>query len=410
MQLPTVTKAVSVEEDQITKLWLYMFDESDKLIYQVSATVPVGVDVTKAVTANLKATKESVTLMALANVDSETFALQTSKADVLKAFEFDAPDNRASVSIPMWGEVELPNGLYTDDASIKIPMTRSMACVEVLVDEQLVINFDLEEVYLVGTYNKGFVAPINVDGLLQKNTISVPADATGSRSLDVAYYKKGLTNLGAKFYVPESLLTSETLPNGEIRRSLCMIIGGNTTIDGEDNFGYYRLDFLYQNTINEETSVKRNTRYVFKIDAVHEFGGEDVQTVFEKSIPDNASRISVSTEIMTVGETPTEDDCIEKGLNDITTDGVDYLAVNNSNLKAIKNIDGMYYAKIQIFTNNSDGWKMIDMPEGIIAQQKSGAANVFYETFIWIKPEVTNPLFYIKAGGVWKTITITLSN
>lgn len=410
MQLPTVTKAASAEENQINDLWLYMFNQSGELIYQIRGTVAANGNATKAVTANLKATQESVTLMALANVSSITheFTLGTSKADILKSLVFDAPSQAGTVSIPMWGEVDLPNGLYTDDAAVKIPMTRAMACVEVLVDPNLVINFELTDAYLVGTYDKGFVAPINANGILQKGTISIPADAKGNRVLDDDYYKGNLDNTGTKYYVPESLLKSDKFTSGEIRRSLCLIVGGYTTIDGDRRKGYYRLDFLLQNTVNQDMSVERNIRYIFKIDAVHEYGVGSAQAALDKSIPDNASRISASTTIMVVGQTNTQEDCIEKGLNDITTDGVDYLAVNTSTPVAVYNNENkMYYAKIQIFTNYSGGWQMIDMPDGIIAQQKTGEPNVFYETFIWMDPSVSNPLFYIKAGGVWKTISIT---
>lgn len=308
----------------------------------------------------------------------------------------------------MWGEVDLPEGLYTDDTPIAIPMTRSLACVEVLVDTDLVINFDLEEVYLVGTYDKGFIAPIKSDGTLQKGTISIPSGAKGERVLSEAFHKQNLNNARAKFYVPESLLKTETFPSGEPSRSLCLIVGGYTTIDGVGKFGYYRLDFLLQNTENEDMNVKRNVRYIFKIDAVHEYGVGSAKSAFEKSIPDNASRISASTTVMIVGDTSSQGNCIEKGLNDITTDGVDYLAVNTSTpIASYNDENGMYYAKIQIFTNYQGGWQMIDMPEGIIAQQKRGDVNVFYETFIWIDDTVSFPaVFYIKAGGVWKTITI----
>ena len=411
MQLPTATKAASAEDNQIKDLWVYMFDQSGQLIYQVQGSVPVNGDATKAVTTNLKATHDPVTLMILANLPSSlsyNFTLGTSKADILKGLEFNVPSQSGTVYIPMWGEVSLSNGLYTDDAPITIPMTRSMACVEVFVDEDLVINFNLEEAYLAGTYDKGFVAPIKEDGTLQKGTISIPAGATGNRDLGTAFHKTGLDNKGTKFYIPESLLKTEKLENNEVHRSLCMVIRGKTTIDGVTKDGYYRLDFLLQNTVNEDMSLVRNTRYIFKIDAVHEYGLTSAKDVFDKSIPDNASRLSASTTIMTVGAEASQEGCIEKGLNDITTDGIDYLAVNTSALIATYNSnEGKYYAKIQIFTNYSGGWQMIDMPEGITAQQKTGAANVFYETFIWIKPGVQPPLFYIKAGGVWKTINIT---
>lgn len=410
MQLPAVTKAVSTDENRINDLWLYMFNQSGELIYQVVGSVGTDGGTAKAVTANLKATQEPVTLMALANVSSITheFALNTSKADVLKSLVFDVPSQEGSVSIPMWGEVDLPEGLYTDDTPIAIPMTRSLACVEVLVDTDLVINFDLEEVYLVGTYDKGFIAPIKSDGTLQKGTISIPSGAKGERVLSEAFHKQNLNNARAKFYVPESLLKTETFPSGEPSRSLCLIVGGYTTIDGVGKFGYYRLDFLLQNTENEDMNVKRNVRYIFKIDAVHEYGVGSAKSAFEKSIPDNASRISASTTVMIVGDTSSQGNCIEKGLNDITTDGVDYLAVNTSTpIASYNDENGMYYAKIQIFTNYQGGWQMIDMPEGIIAQQKRGDVNVFYETFIWIDDTVSFPaVFYIKAGGVWKTITI----
>ena len=416
MQLPTVTKSASAEENQINDLWLYMFNESGQLIYQVQGTVGAG-DATKAVTANLKATQEAVTLMALANVSSITheFAVNTSKADILKSLVFDVPSQEGNVFIPMWGEVSLPNGLYTDDAAIKIPMTRALACVEVLVDENLVINFEMTDAYLVGTYNKGFVAPIDANGNLQKGTMSIPAAATGERSLKEEFHKNGLTNAGTKFYVPESLLELSNSSEGEIYRSLCLIVGGYTTIDGIKRHGYYRLDFLLQNTVNKDMDIERNTRYIFKIDAVHEYGEESALKALMKSIPDNASHLTASTTIMVVGDKTeiNKEDCIEKGLNDITTDGMDYLAVNASTLTATATSyenRTMYYAKIQIFTNCKSGWKMIDMPAGIIAQQKEGEVGVFYETFIWIDPNIVtsrNPLFYIKAGGVWKTITIT---
>lgn len=415
MQLPAITKAAegTNKENLIDDLYLYVFDQSNKLIDQVKATIPNNEALTKAVTANLNATKEPVTLIALANMDTNglmpEFSKGTAKSEFLKSLVFDAQGQDEELRIPMWGECSLPNGIYTDDEPILISMTRALASVEVLVDTKLVINFDLDEVWLLGTYDKGYVTPIDNNGNLQKGKISIPADADGGeREIGSAYYKEGLSNTGVKFYVPESKL-KKTLSNDNLPlRSLCVIIGGNTTIDGETQYSYYRLDLLLENTKDEELEITRNTRYIYKINAVHAFGTESPKAALDKSIPDNASRAIDATKVMVVGGEATEKECIEKGLNDITTDGTDYIAVNSSTLEAKYNSENkMYYAKIQIYTNYSGGWKMIDMPEGIIAQQKTGEAKVFYETFIWIEPKTTNPLFYIMAGGVWKTITIT---
>ena len=386
LNLPT--KSVATEdENRIDDLYVLMYDTNGFVAYAKASSIKGtgAAGVTQKVTVNLPFVEQNVDLVLLANVGAdgkefvEEISYGTSKRDVYSSMTFECPDaNGRTPLIPMWGECSIAG--LSSSTTISATMLRAMAAVKLTITKD-VLNFKLQKVSFYNVPSMGKLVPDAGawNGVDKVTEPSVPADA----GLDILSME---TNSTVTFYVPEAE------EGGSVSTNSYLIIKGEY-----DGFGtcYYRLDMLDDK--GSPVSLLRNHIYAFTIAGVHAIG----YTSASEAAANPASN-------RPQGDLPTTIEITDaaSGMNEATTDGKYYLAVNASSFTLPSS--GSKAVKLKVYTDVPGGWALVDLPEGVSASPSSGKANEVGFTWIWVDTEIVKSdiQFYVKAGSLWKIITI----
>lgn len=383
LNLPTKSAATDVE-NQISDLYVLMFGADGFQTYaKASSVTDANTSAEKKVMVNLPFAEAEVDLVFLANIGQEgkdfldRISIGAAKDDALSSMVFDCPESADVPLIPMWGETTVAG--ISSSTSISAVMIRSMVVVKLSITSD-VLNFTLREVSFHNASSVGKIAPdARVwNGTNKVTGPSIPADA-GSNTL----YAETTTT--ATFYVPE---TSEA---GTGATNAYLIIKGDYQDFGEC---YYRLDML--NKEGAPVSLLRNHVYTFTISGIRAIG---------YTSSSEAAAYPAANAVQ--GDLPPTITITDKAtdMNEATTDGKNYLAVNASkfNLPA----SGSRAVRLKVYTDVPGGWKLIDLPAGVSASPSEGAANTVGSTWVWVDEGVSSGVqFYVKAGTLWKIITI----
>lgn len=389
LSLPTKS-AATADENRINDLYVLMFTSEG---YQTSAKASSVTDkdeigAEKTVAVNLPFVEQQVDLVFLANIGEEgkdlldRAEIGVSKEAFLSSMIFTCPESASSVPlIPMWGECTVAE--VSSSASISVTMLRSMAAVKLNITDE-VLNFTLEEVSFHNASSIGKIVP-NADVWNGVNKVTGPSipDGVGHNLLQVE------TNSTATFYVPE---TSE---NGTGATNAYLIIKGSY-----EGFGtcYYRLDMLDRD--GDPVSLLRNHIYTFTISGVRSIG----YTSSSEAAANPASNGEQGNLPTTIQITDAA-----SGMNEATTDGEHYLAVNASTFQLPTS--GSKAVLLKVYTDVPGGWALIDLPAGVSASPSSGEADKVGFTWVWVDTNSVSGRsikFYVKAGTLWKIITIKI--
>lgn len=105
----------------------------------------------------------------------------------------------------------------------------------------------------------------------------------------------------------------------------------------------------------------------------------------------------------------------DEEIRDITTDNEYYLGITSLELTARSNNDSQYYTvNMSVISNNPEGWKIEDLPEGVevTVDKYTGAVETAASVWIYIdknRYKGTNSLtMYIYSGNIRKSVHITI--
>ena len=216
----------------------------------------------------------------------------TSKTEVLEQLTYSlsekwnaGTDNYSP--FPMWGEnmpVSISDGmeapvinLYRALARVDVGLNFTVENGKLTEQSEGLANFKIKEILVYRTYDKGYVAPLNVDFTTTPN---VPADAERHEDTSPLSYTipdaGGADKYVREIYIPEADLPSS--PDND--NTHCIVVGGyykNSSV-----VSYYRLDFATENTGNRSyLPVLRNHRYTFNITQVRGPGATSAQAALK---------------------------------------------------------------------------------------------------------------------------------
>lgn len=387
LNLPTKSAATDAE-NRINDLYVLMFtDGSLQTFAKASSVTDNGSSAKKTVKVNLPFVEKAVDLVFLANIgtEGENFLNQKigeSKNAVCSSMTFECPEQAGEVpSIPMYGECSVAE--LSSTTSISAVLLRSMAVVKLNMTNS-VLNFTLQEVSFYNASSIGKIVP-NADawdGINKVTKPSIPTSGVGENMLEME------TSSTATFYVPE---TSEGT-SGATKAFL--IIKGDY-----EGYGvcYYRLDML--DTEGKPVSLLRNHIYTFTISGVHAIGSSSSSEA-EANPASNGVQGVLPTTIQITDEA--------FGMNEATTDGEHYLAVNASTFQLPEGSKTEKAVLLKVYTDVPGGWALIDLPAGVSAIPAKGDSDKVGFTWVWVNTNVVrnSVRFYVKAGTLWKIITI----
>lgn len=387
LNLPTKSAATDAE-NRINDLYVLMFtDGSLQTFAKASSVTDKGSSAKKTVKVNLPFVEKAVDLVFLANIgtEGESFLNQNiggEKDAVCSSMIFECPEQAGEVPpIPMYGECSVAE--LSSTTSISAVLLRSMAVVKLNMTSS-VLNFTLQEVSFHNASSIGKIVP-NADalGINQVTKPSIPA-GVGENILEME------TSTTATFYVPE---TSEGA-SGATKAFL--IIKGDY-----EGYGvcYYRLDML--DTEGKPVSLLRNHKYTFTITGVHAIGSSSSSEAAANPASNGVQGVLPAT-IQITDEA--------SGMNEATTDGEHYLAVNASTFQLPAGSKTEKAVLLKVYTDVPGGWALIDLPDGVSATPASGDPNQVGFTWLWVDTNVvrSSVRFYVKAGTLWKIITINV--
>ena len=105
----------------------------------------------------------------------------------------------------------------------------------------------------------------------------------------------------------------------------------------------------------------------------------------------------------------------DEEIRDITTDNEYYLGITSFELTASSNNGSQYYTvNMSVITNNPEGWKIEDLPNGVEVTVDKYTGDTEIATSVWIyidknKYKGTSPLaIYIYSGNIRKSVNITI--
>lgn len=258
------------------------------------------------ITVKLTKTKDQMQVVAIANhnLSNDLIEGQTTLDQFLKSLEFNMPIGNGNNNIwntsetdykriPMYGKISV-DGISETNKTLNIKLFRALARIDVGLNFELspdgskgpytevgkgLNNFDLKEVYVFRTYEKGYIAPSKTDF---GATPSVPEGAKRRGHDEPLIYQVDDNSADAfvrEIYLPEADKT-ESLSNTEVNNEIHTIVIGGSFEGGPTTF--YRLDFAQDATDNTRNflPILRNHRYVFNILSVRSPGF----TSYEKAL------------------------------------------------------------------------------------------------------------------------------
>ena len=300
--------------------------------------------------------------------------------------------------MPMYGENSTTFAVTHGADGGTITLLRALAKVEVDTSDAR-DHFTLQEMYVYRVNSTGTIVAKNT--IANNNPTSTRIKGTVEGTLGYVY-------------LPE-IADVKPDANADIKKGKSfVIIKGQyrKTLNDEPVVKYYRLDFIKRiKEVGEAVTyeyvddIKRNHCYIFEIDFLTEGAGHG--SLDEAIAAEADNRIIENTQLMVIDDVD---------VMDITTDNFIYLGVTAGNLTA-KKIAGNYYAvRIRVVTNNSNGWKIEQLPANVSVTMNSWkpGQNEDVETaqsvWVYIDSSVGSgktKTIYIYSGNIRKTITIT---
>lgn len=286
-----------ITKDGLTVLVFSQEGESRKFYYKapINALEPVENEPNKAI-ATIKLVKskdatEKFDIVVIANhkIDEAILVKDTELDDILNKLKYDMPaggkwnaTTGSSTPFPMYGKTT--NKVIVEDmAPVKISLYRALARIDVglnfksgsdgkfLEEGDGLTNFELTDVYVYKTNNKGYVKGYTDPSITMPDEdlpVNVPSDA--ERNKDPLRYKlDAASNVTVReIYVPEAEYNKNA---GEVH---CIVVGGLfTDASGNKVESYYRLDFAKWVKSDGKSELQhlaiiRNHRYVFNIKGI----------------------------------------------------------------------------------------------------------------------------------------------
>ncbi|MCD8193976.1 MAG: hypothetical protein LUD74_05420, partial [Tannerellaceae bacterium] len=274
MSVPGVGQVLTraVDESEVTDVVVLVFEDTGSG-YQYTYLVP-GYTLTSSgesgynFYARLLPTVNPVKLYLVANAPTAVNGLVagSSETTVRQAITgtFTAAGFDATGILPMFGEIDLPDGM-TDDMEESAVLVRSAARVDVVVNTDI-DNFELTSVRIYRASNLYQVIPnAMVNNVV--TTASTPAGTT--QSVTTNPVTVNATSSIGQVYLPES-----PLPAVEERaEATVVVIGGRFGGSTEETF--YRMDFVPDDAPELFGQVLRNHLYQFNINGVTAPGWPD---------------------------------------------------------------------------------------------------------------------------------------
>lgn len=408
VSLPFTSDTRAITDDKaINNLAVWVFDENDKFLYQLTSEDKDSAGNPKIVQRSsgaiymlLPKSDAKVTLALMANVDitsmnASTPSEGTDKSEVWNTLTFNYSNDIKY--IPMYGE----SGPIIIDEGVKlgtIRLERALAKVEVDIEDVL-DNFILDEVTIVNANTRGTVAPLGAKNLGTKSNFTTKA-------------KSATTWVG---YIPEALMAKGS--NGNVTKAsrVSLVLKGTNKKNNDGQSRYYRLDFITHRQTSMEvaydyiTTIERNKRYTFKVEYVAwDMGSLSLQAAIDKEKPDNHF---FNSGVMTISN---------EAIRDITTDDQYYLGVTSPDITAVMDPNGArkyYTVNMSVVTNNPEGWWIEDLPDGVTVNTESftpSSNNIETVTSIWVyidKNKYTigeTVTLYVYCGHFRKSVQISI--
>ena len=273
-----------------TETFYYQAPISGSIIYEDGNKAVVTVKLAKSALDN-----DLYRIVIVANHDiSEINIIKdvTTKTEILEQLTYSVSgkwnaDSDNYSLFPMWGET-IPMLIFENTYSPTINLYRALARIDVglnfgisdgkLTEQAFGIgNFQLKEINVYRTYNKGHVAPLNGNFT---TTPSIPFDATrNGATYSLNYTIQNAT--GADSFVREIYVPEADLPNSPTNDNVhCIVVGGY--YNNSSVVSYYRLDFATEtNDARTYLPILRNHRYAFNIIQVRGTGATSAQKALE---------------------------------------------------------------------------------------------------------------------------------
>lgn len=309
---PTITRAMSPKAESAIdpeQLSVIVFDSNQKFLYQ-ALVLPKSLQQNEAdpkkatVTIKLAKTTEDnkiVNLVVVANhaVDMDNLEQGvTLISDFVKGLDYSMLQDANSTGkwnasstnsrvFPMYGKVNLKDGVTENMGSIELPMFRALARLDIGVNFNIDASaesgpyteqaegleyFELIDVRVYHTHDKGYVTPLQEEFHLKPSVYPIER----RKSDQPLHYELGTENRNAlvrEIYVPEAYAPlnqsfEPTTPNDTIHS---IVIGGSFK-NGKTS--YYKLDFAQDGVDRKRTymPILRNHRYLFNIMSVNSPG------------------------------------------------------------------------------------------------------------------------------------------
>ncbi len=397
--IPSSSTRAITDDNAINNFVIWAFDNNNNFIYELTQE-------SRDEKGNLKVVKRGnnvyvllpksdtkVTLALIANyqtIDTPSEGTFIEKAEKSLEFTFSEDLNY----IPMYGK-SIPF-IVTEGANPgTISLKRALAKIEVDASHAWP-NFDLKSVSIIN---------INTGGtIVESKTISnTTKRATYKTKINNSEDTPDSNNKWV-YYIPEA----KDIKDGT---RISLILEGINTKDGDGKTRFYRLDFIKREQSEGEnikydyiTSIERNKRYAFKIE--HIIAGTGSNTFEDALNKERADNAIINTNLMVIND---------EEIRDITTDNEYYLGITSFELTASSNNGSQYYTvNMSVITNNPEGWKIEDLPNGVEVTVDKYTGDTEIATSVWIyidknKYKGTSPLaIYIYSGNIRKSVNITI--
>ena len=277
--------------DDDTETFYYQAPISGSIIYEEGNKAVVTVKLAKSASDN-----DLYKIIIVANHDISGINMikdVTTKTEILEQLTYSVSgkwnaDTDNYSLFPMWGET-MPMLISENTYSPTINLYRALARIDVglnfgISDGKLtehafgIGNFQLKEINVYRTYNKGHVAPLNGNFT---TTPSIPFDATrNGATYSLNYTIENAT--GADSFVREIYVPEADLPNSPTNDNVhCIVVGGY--YNNSSVVSYYRLDFATETALGARNylPILRNHRYAFNIIQVRGAGATSAQKALE---------------------------------------------------------------------------------------------------------------------------------
>lgn len=253
-------------------------------------------------------------------------------------------------NFPMWGEVTatLIDGVTEITG---VGMLRNIARLDVVLGDDVIAanNFQLNELYIYNSKNKGYIvpAPANISST-KATAATVPADATDYAAWNNATPLKYTIPAAMKtaFERTAYLFEAKAVAQDKASNATCIVVGG--TYGTDTKISYYRLDFLLADGKTYK-DVLRNHQYRANIIKVEGRGYPTPEDAF------NSASLNILAEII---------EWDDGGMGNVVFDGQYALSVSQDNYSffrdacTVEESDNVLYVQTNYKTTSgvNSGW------------------------------------------------------